>query len=137
MVDVVSSNTLIKAYLQLGHFVKGRALVEEMKKEGFQPNKVTFNELINATIAKGKAPDFPHIWDIVSEMQAADVTPNRVTCSIFLKCLNAKSDMQNITRTMELIDKMDEPMDEVLLSSIVEACVRIGKPELLSTKLRM
>merc|ERR1719321_564005 len=28
-------------------------------------------------------------------------------------------------------------MDEVLLSSIVEACVRIGKPELLSTKLRM
>jgi len=137
MVDVVSFNTLIKAYLQLGHFVKGRALIDEMKKEGFQPNKVTFNELINATIAKGKAPGFPEIWDIVSEMQAADVTPNRVTCSILLKCLNAKSDMQNITRTMELIDKMDEPMDEVLLSSIVEACVRIGKPELLSTKLRM
>ena len=30
---------------------------------------------------------------------------------------------------------MDEPMDEVLLSSVVEACVRIRKPELPSDKL--
>ena len=36
---------------------------------------------------------------------------------------------------MDLISNMDEPMDEVLLSSVVEACVRIRKPELLSTKL--
>merc|ERR1719160_2190269 len=36
---------------------------------------------------------------------------------------------------MDLIDALDEPMDEVLLSSVVEACVRIGKPELLSKKL--
>merc|ERR1719327_2017561 len=31
---------------------------------------------------------------------------------------------------------MDEPMDEVLLSSVVEACVRIGKPELLEAQLK-
>merc|ERR1719253_1399361 len=30
----------------------------------------------------------------------------------------------------------DEPMDEVLLSSVVEACVRIGKPDLLASKLQ-
>ena len=54
-----------------------------------------------------------------------------------LKCLNASSDMQHITRTMNLINTMDEPMDEVLLSSVVEACVRIGKPELLSARLEM
>ena len=53
----VASDTLIKAHLQLGHLVKGRARIEEMKKEGFQPNNVTFNELL-----KGKAPDFPDIW---------------------------------------------------------------------------
>merc|ERR1719453_2285131 len=32
---------------------------------------------------------------------------------------------------------MDEPMDEVLLSSVVEACVRIGKPDLLEEQLRL
>merc|ERR1711881_142764 len=31
---------------------------------------------------------------------------------------------------------MDEPMDEVLLSSVVEACVRIGKPDLLESQLK-
>ena len=36
---------------------------------------------------------------------------------------------------MDLICNMDEPMDEVLLSSVVEACVRIRKPEVLSAKL--
>jgi len=31
---------------------------------------------------------------------------------------------------------MDEPMDEVLLSSVVEACVRVGKPDLLESQLK-
>merc|ERR1719161_409922 len=37
---------------------------------------------------------------------------------------------------MDLIKAMDEAMDEVLLSSIVEACVRIGKPDLLESQLK-
>ena len=36
---------------------------------------------------------------------------------------------------MDLISNMDEPMDEVLLSSVSETCVRIRRPELLSIKL--
>merc|ERR1719428_59173 len=136
MIDVVSFNTLIKAHLQLGHFAKGRALMEQMKREGLQPNKVTFNEFINAMIAKGRSWGFPEIWGIVEEMQEADVKPNRVTCSILLKCLNAHTNMHDITRTMDLINTMDEPMDEVLLSSVVEACVRIGKVDLLESQLK-
>mmetsp|Transcript_87787 Transcript_87787/g.145270 ORF Transcript_87787/g.145270 Transcript_87787/m.145270 type:complete len:441 (+) Transcript_87787:1-1323(+) len=31
---------------------------------------------------------------------------------------------------------MEEPMDEILLSSVIEACVRIGKPGLLTEKLK-
>lgn len=57
MIDVVSFNTLIKAHLQLGDFAKGRALME-----GLQPNKVTFNEFINAMIALGRSWDFHEIW---------------------------------------------------------------------------
>ena len=30
---------LMKAYLQISHFEKARALMEEMKKEGVQPNR--------------------------------------------------------------------------------------------------
>eukprot|EP00913_Durusdinium_trenchii_P002024 g1870.t1 len=42
----------------------------------------------------------------------------------------------DIDQTMSLINGMEEQLDEVLLSSVVEACVRIGKPDLLNTKLR-
>lgn len=136
MADVVSFNTLIKAHLMNDHFDKARSMMEEMKKEGLQPNRVTFNELINAMVTKGGAARRSQTWDIISEMKDAGVKPNQVTCSILLKSLNAHSDQTDILMTMELINTMEEPMDEVLLSSVVEACVRIGKPDLLATKLK-
>ena len=37
---------------------------------------------------------------------------------------------------MDLINNTDETMDEVLLSPVVEACVRIRKPELPTAKLK-
>jgi len=136
MADVVSYNTLIKAHLMNENFEKARSLMEEMKKDGLQPNRVTFNELINTVVRKG-GPSRRHMtWELVDEMKTSGVKPNQVTCSILLKSLNNYSGERDIVKTLELIDTMDEPMDEVLLSSVVEACVRIGKPELLSSKLK-
>merc|ERR1719230_647451 len=135
MIDVVSFNTLIKAHLQLGNFARARALIDKMKTESLQPNEVTYNELINAMVTKGGEMNRADIWGVVAEMHEANVKPNQVTCSILLKCLNAHSDERNIARTMDLINTIDESMDEVLLSSVIEACIRIGKPELLSATL--
>merc|ERR550514_918735 len=78
----------------------------------------------------------PQIWEVVEEMKQAGVKPNHVTCSILLKGLNGTSSQQDVLATMELLNNMEEPMDEVLLSSVVEACVRIGKPDLLTAKLK-
>merc|ERR1719409_2156170 len=125
MSDVVSFNTLIKAYLQSGSFDKARALVEELRREGLEPNRVTFNELINALGNKGGEGRRKQMWAIVEEMTAAGVKPNQVTISILLKSLNSYSCETDISNTMNLIDTMDDDMDEVLLSSVVEACVRI------------
>merc|ERR1719375_2782479 len=136
MTDVVSFNTLIKAHLQLGNFVKARELFEEMKKESLQPNEVTYNELINAMVMKGDARNRAEVWGVVTEMQQASVKPNQVTCSILLKCINAHSDERSVAQTMDLIGTMEESMDEVLLSSLVEACMRVGKPDLLSATLQ-
>merc|ERR1719161_3200484 len=71
MVDVVSFNTLIKAHLQLGNFVKARELFEDMKKDNHQPNEVTYNELINAMVMKGDARNRAEVWGVVTEMQQA------------------------------------------------------------------
>jgi len=138
MTDVVSFNTLIKAHLQKGSFEKARRVMETMKAEGLQPNQVTFNELINAVVNKaaGQGDRRKMMWSIVEEMKSADVKPNQVTISILLKNINCYSSGAEILNTMDLVKVMEEPMDEVLLSSVVEACVRVGKPELLEAQLK-
>jgi pentatricopeptide repeat protein len=134
MADVVSYNTLIKAHL-LNHKVSNaRSLMQEMKQLGLQPNRVTYNELINSVIARGGAKD--DMWKILQEMTHAGLRPNQVTCSIMLKHLNATSSDAEISSAMDLMNSMEEQMDEVLLSSVVEACVRVGKPDLLARKLK-
>jgi len=133
--DAVSYNTMIKAHLRRESYSSARALMEEMRRSGHTPNHVTYNELIKQ-LAQSEGARRSQVWDVVDEMTSAGVRPNHVTCSILLKSLKAKSSEQDIIRTMELADNTDEPVDEVLLSSIVEACVRIGKPSLLTAKLK-
>jgi len=134
MVDAVSFNTLMKAHLVNGNFDKARAVMKDMSSSGFEPTRVTYNELINAVVSQGGRKS--EMWEIVKEMKAANVPPNQVTCSILLKTLNAKSADMDVNLTMDLIENLEEPMDEVLLSSLVEACVRIGKADLVAAKLR-
>lgn len=136
MMDVVSFNTMIKAHLQKGSLEKAKSLMQTMRAEGFQPNQVTFNELMNAMASKSGYGQRKQMWDVVDEMTRNGVTPNQVTISILLKNLNSYSGESDILRTLDLIKCMVEPMDEVLLSSVVEACVRVGKPELLKSQLK-
>mmetsp|Transcript_53895 Transcript_53895/g.157224 ORF Transcript_53895/g.157224 Transcript_53895/m.157224 type:complete len:1072 (-) Transcript_53895:98-3313(-) len=134
--DVVSYNTLIKAHLRQEHYERARALMDEMRGIGISPNHVTYNELINALTRSEREPRRAQVWDVVDEMTRNGATPNRITCSILLKSLKAKSPHADVVRTLELTDSTEEPMDEVLLSSVVEACVRVGKPALLSQRLQ-
>mmetsp|Transcript_96431 Transcript_96431/g.176585 ORF Transcript_96431/g.176585 Transcript_96431/m.176585 type:complete len:1064 (+) Transcript_96431:146-3337(+) len=133
--DAVSYNTLIKAHLRNEYFDRARNLMDTMRKAGCTPNHVTFNELINALVRSDKESRRAQVWEVVEEMKKNGVQPNRITCSILLKSLKAKSSHTDVMRTMDLTGNMEEPMDEVLLSSVVEACVRIGKPSLLTQKL--
>lgn len=136
VLDVVSYNTMIKVHLHRGKFAEVHRLMEEMRGQGLQPNRVTYNELINALVSKGDWELRKQVWSILDEMKSCGVAPNQVTCSILLKSLQHGSPERDINRIMDFIREMEEPMDEVLLSSIVEACVRVGRPELVAKKLR-
>lgn len=132
--DVVSYNTMIKAQVAANCFDDAHRLVRQMVEEGHKPNHITYNELINGYIKKR---DLGKVWNVITDMQDAGVTPNHVTCSILLKDLSHNSTKSDITKVMDLISNIENPMDEVLLSSVMEACVRVGKPELLNSKLKM
>merc|ERR1719243_62338 len=133
LVDVVSYNTLLKAYLKQGQIVKARKLLGEMAENNIQANQVTYNEMLNALVA---VKDRHEMWGLVREMNAIGMRPNSVTCSIILKSLTSHSAPDDVRQAMALIDNLQEDMDEVLFASVIEACVRVGQLDLLSAKLQ-
>merc|ERR1719191_1654556 len=133
LVDVVSYNTLLKAYLKQGQIAKARKLLTEMAESDIEANQVTYNEMLNALVA---VKDRKEMWALVREMNSMGMRPNSVTCSIILKSLTAHSAPDDVRQAMSLIDNLHEDMDEVLFASVIEACVRVGQLDLLSSKLQ-
>jgi len=135
MADVVTYNTIIKKHLQHGQVKQARAVIEKMRSigGGFAPNAVTFNELIDATIRTNS----DGVWVLIDEMKACGVQPNSVTLSILLKSIQRNARPADIERTMAFVGSMEEDcMDEVLLSSVCEACIRANRGDLLAQQLQ-
>lgn len=132
LADVVTYNTIIKAHLQTGDARKARMFFEKMSAAGHCPNIVTYNELLDSIVRK----DVHGAWQLVEEMKSNGVQPNHVTCSIMLKSVQPGVRMVDVERTMKLLDHMDDEMDEVLLSSVCEACIRVGRADLLQKQLK-
>merc|ERR1719331_625181 len=82
--DVVSYNTLLKAYLHQHRSEEAQCLLQEMAKQGLPANRVTYNELLNAKVI---SKDRRGMWKLIEDMKDAGVFPNAVTCSILLKAL--------------------------------------------------
>merc|ERR1740133_239710 len=119
--DVVGYNTILKAYLTKGCTQEAHALVKEMTARGLQANKVTYNELLHAKVL---AQDRRGLWSVLEEMSEAGVKANSVTCSILLKSLTAYSKPAEVEKVIRVIDDVEETIDEVLFSSVIEACIR-------------
>jgi len=131
MADVVTYNTLMKAYAQAGDLKRAHATIEKMRCLGgaIAPNCVTFNELIDATVrCNGGAG----VWALVDEMKACGISPNHVTCAILLKSIQRGSRPRDVERTLAVMASMEDAVDEVLLSSACEACVRANRMDLLA-----
>mmetsp|Transcript_17585 Transcript_17585/g.33145 ORF Transcript_17585/g.33145 Transcript_17585/m.33145 type:complete len:716 (-) Transcript_17585:90-2237(-) len=135
LADIVSYNTLMKGHLAEGNLKAAEDLSKEMNLRGVSPNRITYHGLLNTRVQRG---DHDGAWALVDEMRAgnAAVAPNEVTCSILLKALGAGSRESDLMRVMELCDSIEKPMDEVLFASMVEACIRTGRLDLLYERKR-
>merc|ERR1719409_357280 len=127
--NVVSYNTMLKAHIKRGQVNEAQELLREMSSRGLQASKVTYHEILNSMVA---SRDKKSAWRLLDEMREAGVTINSVTCSIMLKFLTDRSSPSEIQKTMGLLDTLEEPVDEVLFSSVIEACLRIKQLHFLS-----
>uniref|UniRef100_A0A7S1RH82 Pentacotripeptide-repeat region of PRORP domain-containing protein n=1 Tax=Alexandrium catenella TaxID=2925 RepID=A0A7S1RH82_ALECA len=126
--DVVTYNTMIKAHLRRGDVKAASAAVEAMRLAGVQPNAVTFNEMLDVAVRS----DIKSTWRLVDEMKACGLQPNRITCSILLKCVQLGSRAADVDRALAALEGLGGDMDEVLLSSALEACIRASRRDLIS-----
>merc|ERR550532_1906142 len=46
--------------------------------------------------------------------------------------ISSQSQATNLSRIIDLLDSLEEPADDVLMCSITEACLRVGRLDLLS-----
>jgi pentatricopeptide repeat protein len=125
-------NAILRAHHQKGELKEARAVLAEMRQQSLQPSRAALNELVDA----GMKNSIDEAWSFVAEMQACGVKPDRVTCSIILKSIQRNCSAESVSRILALLDDMDGEADEVLLNSFIEACIRVGRSDLLTAHLQ-
>eukprot|EP00927_Polykrikos_kofoidii_P043880 TRINITY_DN3797_c1_g3_i1.p1 TRINITY_DN3797_c1_g3~~TRINITY_DN3797_c1_g3_i1.p1 ORF type:complete len:702 (+),score=129.43 TRINITY_DN3797_c1_g3_i1:142-2247(+) len=132
-IDVVSFNLLIKGYLACGNIGEAWQVLGEMSECGIFPSHVTYHSFLHASVQAG---DKRSAWSCVTQMRAANLKPTSVTCSILLKLVASPAHEADVPRVLALIENIETKFDEVLLSSIVEVCLKTRRIDLLKDQIR-
>jgi pentatricopeptide repeat protein len=130
MVDVISFNTMLK----LGSSVDTSELLQQMHKLSLKPNQVTYNSLINASVSRG---DLARAWAFVAEMEQQGIQIDNFTCSIMMKALKQSSSKEDVDKTLGLIERSHVHPDEVLVNTLLDACLRLRDVQRLTSALNL
>ncbi|KAI9121152.1 hypothetical protein K1719_008185 [Acacia pycnantha] len=110
--NLVSYNTVIKAFCEMGSFDSAISILDEMTKKGVNPDVITFNTLLDALYVNGRFSDGDQIWN---QMQKNNVIPD-------IRSYNAKLEglvgQTNIKEAVELTEKMKDEAVKLDIFSI-------------------
>lgn len=123
---VIEYNKSIKHHLQKGNIQAARHVLAEMQYTRVWPTAVTYNEFLNYY---AKCKDIRESLRVIGEMRRQGINPNRVSASTILKALQEKPTRDQVDEVVSILKWVSsiEGMDEILLSSMAEATVRMGQ----------
>lgn len=98
--NVVSYNTVVKAFCKMGSLDSAFSVIEEMEKNGLEPDLVTFNTLLEAFYSSGMFSDAEKVWKMMREK---NVVPNSRSYNPKLRALVASD---RISEGVGLIEEM-------------------------------
>ncbi|KAE8670581.1 putative 3S-linalool/(E)-nerolidol /(E,E)-geranyl linalool synthase [Hibiscus syriacus] len=61
--DLISYNTVIKAYCEMGSMDSAVSVLDTLEKKGLEPDIVTFNTLLDGFFSRGRIADGEGIWE--------------------------------------------------------------------------
>jgi len=131
-VDVISFNTLLKD-MNAASIQNTDEVLDDMKALGLCPNQITYNSLINACVSRG---DTSLAWKYVSLMKLDGIPLDNFTCSIMMKGLKHSSNREDVDQVLNLIEQSTVVPDEVLVNTLLEACIRLKDVGRLTSALR-
>jgi pentatricopeptide repeat protein len=133
-VDTISYNTLLKG---MGAGATGLTdagmVLAEMRQFCLQPNQITYNSLINYAISCG---DVKQAWSFIKNMEEESIPVDNFTCSIMMKGLRHSSQPSDVDRTLALIQRSPVTPDDVLVNTLLDACIRLRDVSRLTTALK-
>lgn len=116
--DVVSYNTVVKAYSQRGNYAEACRVMERMLKNGVKPNAITFNTVMDAAVRSGRPEE---TWRKLEQMRGAGYKPDKFSCSILVKAVTKSgSSLQEdaVDRALALLEQNDRSLDMTLKTSL-------------------
>lgn len=121
--DIITYNTLLKGYCSQGDLRMAADVLREIERVGLKPNDVSYNCLINTAASSG---NFKEAWNTIDVMDRNGVAVDHYTLSIMMKSLKKARDPRDVGRALALLDRseIDACSDEVLLNTVLEACMR-------------
>lgn len=98
--NVISYNTVIKAFCEMDSTDSAFLAIEEMEKNGLEPDSITFNTLLEAFYKNSRFSDAEKVWEMMREKR---VIPNSRSYNPKLRALVSSN---RISEAGELIEEM-------------------------------
>jgi pentatricopeptide repeat protein len=121
-IDVVSYNTYLKLISNQGDSAKAESILSSMKNCGVEPNVVTYNSLIKFSVSRH---DRSSAWRLVGDMEQYGLRPDAFTCSILMGSPKQATSVYDVDQILSLVRRAKINPDEVLITGLIESCVRL------------
>mmetsp|Transcript_40057 Transcript_40057/g.95679 ORF Transcript_40057/g.95679 Transcript_40057/m.95679 type:complete len:460 (-) Transcript_40057:27-1406(-) len=133
--DVVSYNTLIKAFAQRANYAGACQVWDRMRAQRKFPNAISFNTVMDAAVRAGMPEE---AWTRLQEMRKRGFKPDKFTCSILVKAFckagNGASE-ESVARTLAVLDEANDCLDASLKATLYNNVLDVTSKAELSTSM--
>jgi len=121
--DLVSYNTVLKAFCVTGSMDSAATLLDEMEKKGLEADLITFNTLLHGFYAKGRFVDGERIWE---QMKEKNVEPDKRSYNLKLLRLTLEKRMEDAVKVVEEMKSEGIQLDTFSYSALIRGFVNEG-----------
>ncbi|KAL4571041.1 hypothetical protein LXL04_017791 [Taraxacum kok-saghyz] len=124
--DIVSYNTAIKAFCDMGSFDSAATLFGEIEKNGMEPDLITFNTLLIGYYGNGRFLDGEKLW---AKMMNTNLTPDIRTYSaklVGLLCFCNNGDLTEAKNWYAKLGQSDSSTNKATFAALIRLACKLN-----------